>query len=228
MSSAVNGIWSLPWLHFLLPIKAHYTAFVHSYLERQLLATFRIAVLTAAANVKEPVMLRSIFAALRSGLRGLFGFAFTFITWPFRLFGGGGGRSAAGPNMATLKTAEQSLTAAHGKDSKVAQSTPRDADLKRDAQIAWSTITAALLARQQLLFPSALSKKMQSWLQGLDHGQLEALQNARVVGICAHVAGTKAIAGVPSVKPLAPLKLKFPPIAKPDAEISGFGFSLSR
>jgi hypothetical protein len=69
---------------------------------------------------------------------------------------------------------------------------------------------------------------MQGWLQGLDLGQLKALQNAGAVGICAHADGTKTITGVPSVKPLAPVTRKFPPIAKPDAEISDFGFSLSR
>jgi hypothetical protein len=173
-------------------------------------------------------MLRSIFAALRSGLRGLFGFALSFITWPFRLFSGGGQRSSPGSNMQALKSAQQSLAAARGKDSKVAQSTLRESDLRRDAQICWGWVATTLLTRQQLLFPSALSKKMQSWLQGLDHGQLEALQSASAVGICAHVAGTKEITGVPSMKPLAPVKLKFPPIAKPDAEISDFGFSLSR
>jgi hypothetical protein len=172
-------------------------------------------------------MLRSIFAALRAGIRGLFGFAYGLVSWPFLLFGGGGARSS-GPDMQTLRATEQSLATARGKDSKVAPSTLRDSDFRRDGQIAWSTITAALLARQQLIFPSALLKKMQTWLQGLDYGQLEVLQSAGAVGICAHVAGTKAIAGVPSVKPLAPMKLKFPPIAKPDAELSDFGFSLSR
>jgi hypothetical protein len=184
--------------------------------------------LTAAVNIKEPVMLRSIFAALRSGLRGLFGFAFSFITWPFRLFSGGGRGASPGPNMATLKTAEQSLATARGKDSKVAQSTLRDSDLRRDAQIGWGWIATTLLTRQQLPFPSALSNKMKSWLQGLDHDQLQALQTAGAVGICAHFVGTKQITGVPGVKPLAPVKLKFPPIAKSDAEISDFGFSLSR
>jgi hypothetical protein len=180
-----------------------------------------------AVNTKELVMLRSIFAGLKNIFGSLFGFAFGIFSWPFRLFAGGGGRSAPGPNITTLQAAEKSLGAARAKDS-VVQSTLRDSDFRRDAQIAWSTITAALLARQQLLFPATLSNKMKSWLQGLDHGQLEALQNAGAAGICAHVAGTKAITGVPSVKPLAPVKLKFPPIAKPNAQISDFGFSLSR
>jgi hypothetical protein len=192
-----------------------------------LLATFRISMLTAAVNIKEPVMLRSIFAALRSGFRSLFGFAFSFITWPFRLFSGGGAR-AAGPNMATVKAAEQSLAAARAPKDSVVQSTLRDSDLKRDAQIGWGWIATTLLTRQQLPFPSSLSKKLQSWLQGHDHGQLEALRNAGAVGVCAHAAGTNTITGVPSVKPLAPVTLRFPPIAKPAAEISDFGFSLSR
>jgi hypothetical protein len=172
-------------------------------------------------------MLRSIFAALRAGLRGLFGFAYDLFSWPFSLFGGGGAR-ASGPNTATVKAAEQSLAAARVQDSKVAQSTLRESDLRRDAQISWGWVATTLATRQLLPFPSALSKKMQSWLQGLDHGQLKALQTAGAVGISARFAGTKAITGVPSVKPLAPVKLKFPPIAKPAAEISDLGFSLSR
>jgi hypothetical protein len=184
--------------------------------------------LTAVVNNKELVMLRGIFAGLRNGLGWLFGFAFSFITWPFRLFSGGGGRSAPGPNMEAVKTAEQSLATARPKDSKVAQSTLRDSDLKRDAQISWRWITTSLLTRQQLPFPSTLSKKMQGWLQGLDHGQLKALQTAGAVGICAHFVGTKAITGVPRVQPLAPVTLKFPPIPKSDAEISDFAISLSR
>jgi hypothetical protein len=178
-----------------------------------------------AVNIKELVMLRGVFAGLRNSLGWLFNFFAGFISYPFSLFGGGGARSP-GPNMAALKTAEQSLATSCAKDSKV--STLRDSDLRRDGQIAWSTITAALLTRQQLLFPSALSKKMQTWLVGLNHDQLESLLNAGTVGICAHVAGTKAITGVPSVKPLAPVMLKFQPIAKSDAEISDFAISLSR
>jgi hypothetical protein len=173
-------------------------------------------------------MLRGLFAGLRNSLGWLFNFFAGFISWPFRLFSGGGRGSSPGPNMAVVKAAAQSLAPARDKDSKVAQSTLRESDLRRDAQIGWGWVATTLLTRQQLPFPSALSKKMQSWLQGLDHGQLEALRNASVVGICAHFAGTKQITGVPGVKPLAPVKLKFPPIAKSDAEISDFGFSLSR
>jgi hypothetical protein len=191
-----------------------------------MLATFRIAVLTADRQHQELVMLRSIFAGLRNGLGWLFNLFSGFISYPFSLFGGGGARSS-GPNMAIVKAAEQSLATARGKDSKVAPSTLRDSDLRRDGQIAWSWCTMSLMARQQLPFPSALSKKMQGWLQGLDHGQLKALQTAGATGIYAHADGTKAITGVPSVKPLAPVKPKFPP-TKPDAELSDFGFSLSR
>lgn len=173
-------------------------------------------------------MLRSIFAALRAGLRGLFGFAYGLFSWPFRLFAGGGARSSPGPNMGVVKAAEQSLATSRGKDSKVAQSTLRESDLKRDAQIAWSWCTTSLMARQQMPFPSSLSKKLQTWLVGLNHRQLESLQKAGAEGICAHVAGITTITGVPSVKPLAPVALKFPPIAKPAAKLSEFGFSLSR
>jgi hypothetical protein len=171
--------------------------------------------------------MRSIFSGIASVFRSLFGFAFGFLMWPFRLFSGSGGRSP-GPNMGVVKAAAQSLTAARAKDSKVAQSTLRESDFRRDAQIGWGWIATTLATRQTMPFPSALSNKMKSWLQGLDYGQLEALRNARAVGICAHVAGTKQITGVPSVKALAPVTLKFPPIAKPAAELSDFRFSLSR
>jgi hypothetical protein len=171
--------------------------------------------------------MRSIFSGIASIFRNLFGFAFGFLMWPFRLFSSGGGRSP-GPNMTTGKATEQSMAAACASKDSVVQSTLRDSDLRRDAKIVWSWCTTSLMARQQMPFPSSLSKKMQMWLVGLDHGQLESLQKAGTVGICAHADGTKTITGVPSVKPLEPVKLKFPPIEKPDAEISDFEFSLSR
>jgi hypothetical protein len=174
-------------------------------------------------------MLRALFA----GLRRLFGYAYSFVFWPFALFGGGR-CSTPGPDMAAVKAAEQSVATARAAKDSVVQSTFRDLDFKRDerdserdAQIAWSWCTTNLLTRQSMPFPSAMSKKMQSWLQGLDHSQLESLQKAGAVGISAHVAG-KQITGVPRVGPLAPVMLKFPPLAKPDAELSDFAFSLSR
>ena len=173
-------------------------------------------------------MLRAILEAILDGMRKAFSFAGRIVLWPFTLFGGGGRRSRPGPDMTKIQEAEKSLDAARAKDSPVVQSTLRESDLRRDAQIAWGWCTTSLMTRQQLPFPSTLSKKMQSWLQGLDHTQLECLQKASAAGISAHAAGTKEITGVPRVGPLAPVMLKFPPNAKPDAKISDFALSLSR
>ena len=171
-------------------------------------------------------MLRALLEAIANGARRAFGVVSGIVMWPFTLFGGGGGRSRPGPDMSAVKAAEQSVDAARAKDSNVVQSTLRDSE-KRDAQIAWSWITTSLLTRQSMPFPSAMSIRMKSWLQGLDHAQLECLQKAGAVGISAHVAG-KQITGVASVKPMAPVMLKFPKIQKSDAEISDFAISLSR
>jgi hypothetical protein len=84
-----------------------------------LLATFRLAVLIGAVNTKELVMLRGLFAGLRNGFGWLFNLFAGFISWPFRMFSGGGGRSSPGPDITTLRAAEKSLDAARGKDSVV-------------------------------------------------------------------------------------------------------------
>jgi hypothetical protein len=182
----------------------------------------------AAVNIRETVMLRAIFAGLRNGMRWLLNFAFGFLTYPFALFRGGGRHSAPGPDMATLKAAEKSLAASRSNPSNDVQSTLRDS--QRDAQIAWGWVTTSVLTRQQLPFPSALSNKMKSWLVGMSHHQLEALQKAGAKAIYAHSTGIKAITGLPRVQPLAPVILKFPPMETrdSDAEISNLGFSLTR
>jgi hypothetical protein len=182
----------------------------------------------AAVDIREAVMLRAIFAGLRNAMGWLLNFAFGILTYPFTLFGGGSRHSAPGPDMATLKAAEKSLAASRSNPSNDAQSTLRDS--QRDAQIAWGWITTSLLTGQQLPFPSALSNKMKSWLVGMNHHQLEALQKAGAKAICDHSTGTNAITGLPRVHPLAPVFLKFPPMENrdSDAEISDLGFSLTR
>jgi hypothetical protein len=169
-------------------------------------------------------MLRAIFQGLANGLRRLFGGVLSFMLLPLSLFGGGSRRRPSGIDMATLKSVEQTVAATAPKPADLASSSLRD--YQRDAQIAWSWVATTLLTRQQMPFPSALSKTMKPWLQGLDHAQLVALRDAGASGISLHFAGKNALPGVPAVRPLSPVAIKFPPeVRKPDAEISGFRFS---
>jgi hypothetical protein len=59
--------------------------------------------------------------------------------------------------------------------------------------------------------PSALSRKMQSWLVGLDHRQLVALKNAGPQRVFEHSTGRRLIPGVLPVGPLKPVDVRFPP-----------------
>jgi hypothetical protein len=170
-------------------------------------------------------MLRAIFSAIGNGMRKLFGFAFSFITWPFALFGGGARRQSAGIDMGALKAAEQTVAAPGMKPAERSESLLRDS--QRDSQIAWSWIATSMLTRQAMPFPTALSKTMKSWLQGLDHDQLVALRDAGAKCICEHFTGKNMVASVPRVQPLAPVAIKFPRIAvrKSDDEIADLRFS---
>ncbi|WP_159011777.1 hypothetical protein [Bradyrhizobium sp. S69] len=166
-------------------------------------------------------MLRAIFAAMASGIRKLFGFAYSFVTWPFALFGGRARRQSAGIDLGAAKAVEDKVAAVGMKPADSTSSHLRDSQM-RDAQIAWSWITTSMLTRQPMPVPSALSKTMKSWLQGLDHGQLTALQNADAKGLFEHSIGKHAIASVPRVQPLAMVSIVFPRIAarKSDDEIA--------
>jgi hypothetical protein len=178
-----------------------------------------------ASDNRRGKMLRAIFQGFANGMRWLFGYAFSFVLWPFSLLGGGGRRAPGGVSTETLKAVEQQVTATAPKAADLAGSRLRDN--QRDAQIAWSWITTCLLTRQQLPFPSSLSKTMQNWLQGLDYAQMVALRDAGATGISSHFTGKNALPDVPAVRSLAPVAIKFPAeIQNPDTEIAGLRFSV--
>jgi hypothetical protein len=158
-------------------------------------------------------MLRSIFAAIANGLRNAFGYAFSIFTWPFRLFMPRQHASAM-PDLAALKERLQPTPA---KPSEPAQSTLREH--VRDSVVAWGWVNGCINDRQTRPLPSALSHKMQNWLQGLDYRQLVALQNAGPKGIFEHSAGKCVIAGVPPVRQLPAIDVRYPKEASaPDDE----------
>ncbi len=146
-------------------------------------------------------------AAVAQGLRQAWKFSVGIVTWPFTLFAGGSRLQTRNADMATVKAIEQKVAETGGM---------KPADLAashlRDAQIAWSWVATSLLTRQQMPFPTALSRTMQSWLRGLDHGQLIALRDAGAKGISLHFTGKNAINTVPAVQPLAPVSIKFPQV----------------
>jgi len=168
-------------------------------------------------------MLRAILAAMKNVFRAGIG----IILWPFTWFSGGSRRQHSGIDMGAVKAVEDQVAATKKPASESLSSLLCVNDAKRDAQIAWSWVATSLLTEKTGPFPSALSKKMSAWLKGLDHRQLTALRNAGADGVLAHSIGKNTITGVPAVRPMSPVTVKFPRIAatKPDAEISDFEWS---
>jgi hypothetical protein len=166
-------------------------------------------------------MFRALFAAIANGFRKLWSFAVPFLVWPFWLFAKPARQASSGIDMGAVQAIESKVATCGMEPAELTRS------LSRDAQIAWSCISTTLQTRQQMGFPRALSKAMQSWLQGLDYDQLCALRNAGAAGILAHFTGKRALPNVPAGRPLAPMEIKFPPAPtqKPDIEISDFRFS---
>jgi hypothetical protein len=86
----------------------------------------------------------------------------------------------------------------------------------RDSVIAWSWINGSLLDRNTRSFPSTLSKRMRTWLVGMNYSKLMMLKNAGATGIFEHATGRKMIAGVLPMQPLKPVVVRYPPPPKSD------------
>lgn len=84
----------------------------------------------------------------------------------------------------------------------------------RDSAIAWSWINGSLLDYNTRSFPPTLSKKMRTWLVGMNYGQLIMLKDAGAKGIFEHVIGRKMIADVLHMQPLKPIVVRYPPPPK--------------
>jgi hypothetical protein len=151
-------------------------------------------------------MFRQILAAIGNALgrvclltgRLIKGFVFL----PFSFFGGGGRPSIPQIDTAAIR---QRMAAPASAPTDMLKSQVRD------STIAWSYVSGSLGDRNMRPMPSALSRKMQSWLVGLDHRQLVALKHAGPQGVFEHASGRKLIAGVHPVGPLKPVSVRFPP-----------------
>ena len=164
-------------------------------------------------------MLRAILQGLVAGFRRAWSFAFSFMFWPFALFSRPSRGVSAGVNMDTVAAVEKAATAPSMKHSELVKSQDRD------ARLAHTWILTSLLTRSTRPFPPALSKTAKAWLQGLDHGQLEALKNAGAKGVFEHCYGKTRLAGVPRLQPLPAVTVKYPvEIRKAAHEISDFQF----
>jgi hypothetical protein len=86
----------------------------------------------------------------------------------------------------------------------------------RDSVIALSWINGSLLDYNTRSFPPTLSRKMRTWLVGMNYGQLIMLNDARAKGIFEHVIGRKMIADVLPMQPLKPVVVRYPPLPKSD------------
>jgi hypothetical protein len=155
-------------------------------------------------------MLRAIFEGLRNAMRYAFGIGMFFITWPFRLFAPRQRAPLPSVDIAALK---DRLAGPGLKPAELVQSR------LRDAAVAWSHINGSMIDRQTRPFPSALSKTMCGWLQGLTFKQLNLLKEAGAMGIFQHAFGKKLITFVPALGPLTPVNVIYPPapkVANPD------------
>jgi hypothetical protein len=147
-------------------------------------------------------IMKSIAAAFSRGFSLTGGLLKGFVLLPFCLFGGSGSSSIPRVDTAAMR-------------ERMAGPGPAPTNMLksqiRDAAICWSHISGSLGDRNMRPMPSSLSKKMQSWLAGLDHRQLVALKNAGPQGVFEHAAGRKLIPGVHPVGPLKPVSVRFPP-----------------
>jgi hypothetical protein len=151
-------------------------------------------------------MLREIMMAIASALGRVCSITGRlikgFVMLPFSLFGGGGWPSIPKIDTATLRQRMAAPAPTPGEMQK---------SLLRDSAICWSFVSGSLGDRQMRPMPSALSRKMQSWLMGLDHRQLVALKNAGPQGVFEHSIGRRLVPGVLPVGPLKPVDVCFPP-----------------
>lgn len=180
----------------------------------------------ASRHQKEVTMFRSILAAIGQGLRGAFRFGLAFLFWPFTLFRAPVRPAAAGVDLAGFTSAAAKISETRKQVAEASPSFLRDH--QRDAMIAWSWVATSLLAKATQPFPTTLSKRMRTWLQGLDHDQLTALRNAGIQRIFEHCSGNTPIASVPRVRPLAPAAVRYPARIREAAhEIAEIGFRLA-
>src|ERR1700722_3684056 len=109
-------------------------------------------------------ILHAIAAALSRGLSLISGLLKGFVLLPFSLFNGGDSLL-----LPVDTTAIRGRMAAPGEmpDGMVKSQI-------RDATICWAHINGSLGDRKMRPMPPALSKKTQSWLAGLNYGQLLA------------------------------------------------------
>jgi len=164
-------------------------------------------------------MLRALFQSIAAGFRRAWSFAFNFMFWPFALFARPSRSVSADVNMDTVAAVEKAASAPGIKAAELVQSQ------ERDARLAHTWILTSLLTRSTRPFPPALSKTMKGWLQGLDHGQLEALKNAGSKGVFEQCYGKTRLHGVPRLQLLAPAAVKYPvEIRKAAHEIADFQF----
>jgi hypothetical protein len=159
-------------------------------------------------------MMRSFFRALGAGFRNAFGFIFAIFAWPFGLFMPRQ-RQSLSPALDAMKAQLQKPAE---KPSDVVQSRFRE-DHVKDSVIAWSFVNGCINDGKTRPVPSALSHKMREWLQGLDYSQLVALKATGPVGVFEHAAGKRLIAGVPPVKALPAIVVRYPEeVLVPDDE----------
>jgi hypothetical protein len=150
-------------------------------------------------------MLRSIFAAIATGIKNAFGYAFFIFAWPFRLFTTPARTPMPSPPLEAIKRAAVGAASPGLKPSDVVQSTVRD------SVIAWSWANGSISDRDTRPLPSALSRKMKGWLVGLNYTQLLKLKSAGPNGVLEHSAGRMLIVGVPPIGPLPAVEVRYPP-----------------
>jgi hypothetical protein len=168
-------------------------------------------------------MFRSILAALAAGVCGAFRFGLSILFWPFLMFGQPARAAAAGVDLAGIKGSAAKAAETRKQVAEAASSLLRERQM--GAQIAWSWVATSTLVRVTQPLPSALSKILPTWLQGLDHAQLMALKTAGKQGIFEHCSGKKPIAKVPPMQPLAPVVVRYPArIQEAAREIAKIGF----
>lgn len=153
-------------------------------------------------------MLREIFAAIFNAMGRVCLLTGRLIKgailFPFNLFAGGGRPSMPRIDAAAIKERASTSPAV---TNDVQQS------LLRDSIICWSFVSGSLGDRNMRPMPSALSRRMQSWVAGLDYAQLVAIKTAGAMAVFAHSTGNAMIAGVPAVGPLTPVSVRFPPLS---------------
>jgi hypothetical protein len=163
-----------------------------------------VRILGAIINT-EAKMLRAILAALANGFRKAAGYAFGVIMLPFRLF-----MPSAVPARPRLdvEALKAQMRGPGVKPSELVQSHVRD------SVVAWSWISGCINDRCTRTLPSQMSKRLSTWVVGLNYTQLMKLKTAGPQGVFEHASGKNVIAGVPPVGPLTPVEVRYPPAPK--------------